>query len=159
MNLFYIVEPLVYAVFAFFSGFFTDSLGRKNSGLLFGICAIVGMFFFVFGARWGIGAIPLALANGLMFGGLWSLSDLLFLVLPGESAPTRIRATVMAVISYMYFSNMLVSMLVGIFYNKIGSANIGVFQLCLFAPIILFSIIFLKLKVKETKDTDLSEVE
>ncbi len=159
MNLFYIVEPIVYAVFAFFSGFFTDALGRKNAGVLFGICAIVGMFFFVFGARWGIGAIPLSIANGLMFGGLWSLSDLLFLVLPGESAPTRIRATVMAVISYMYFSNMLVSMLVGIFYNKIGSARIGIFELCFFIPIILFSIIFLKLKVKETKDTDLSKVE
>ena len=159
MNLFYIVEPIVYAVFAFFSGFFTDALGRKNSGVLFGIFAIVGMFFFVFGSRWGIGAVPLALANGFMFGGLWSLSDLLFLVLPGESAPTRIRATVMAVISYMYFSNMLVSMLVGIFYNRIGSANIGVFQFAFFAPIILFSIIFLKLKVRETKDTDLSKVE
>ena len=93
-----------------------------------------------------------------MFGGLWSLSDLLFLVLPGESAPTRIRASVMAVISYMYLSNILVSMLVGIFYGKIGSAKIGVFELCFFVPIILFSIIFLKLKVKETKDTDLNTV-
>ena len=158
MNLFYIVEPLVYAVYAFFSGFFTDKLGRKNSGVLFGISAIIGEIVFVFGAKWGIGAVPLALANGLMFGGLWSLSDLLFLVLPGESAPTRIRATVMAVISYMYFSNMLVGMLIGIFYEKIGSANIGVFQLAFFIPIILFSIIFLKLKVKETKDTDLSKV-
>ena len=158
MNLFYIIEPLVYAVFAFFSGFFTDKLGRKNSGVLFGICAIIGMTLFVFGAKWGIGAVALAFANGLMFGGLWSLSDLLFLVLPGESAPTRIRATVMAVISYMYISNSIVSILVGVFYDKIGSARIGVFQLCFFVPIILFSIIFLKLKVKETKDTDLSKV-
>ena len=154
MDLFYIVEPLVYAVFAFFSGFFTDKLGRKNSGVLFGICAILGQCVFVF----GIGAVPLAFANGIMYGGLWSLSDLLFLVLPGESAPTRIRATVMAVISYAYISNLLVSMLVGVFYGYIGSANIGVFQLCFFVPIILFSIIFLKLKVRETKDTDLSRV-
>ncbi|MBQ6551708.1 MAG: MFS transporter [Lachnospiraceae bacterium] len=158
MNLFYIIEPLVYAVFAFFSGFFTDKLGRKNSGVLFGICAIIGHALFVFGAKWGIGAVALAFANGFMFGGLWSLSDLLFLVLPGESAPTRIRASVMAVISYMYLSNILVSMLVGIFYGKIGSAKIGVFELCFFVPIILFSIIFLKLKVKETKDTDLNTV-
>ncbi len=158
MNLFYVVEPLVYAVFAFFSGFFTDRLGRKNSGVLFGICAIIGMTLFVFGAQWGIGAVALAFANGLMFGGLWSLSDLLFLVLPGESAPTRIRATVMAVISYMFVSSSIVSILVGVFYDRIGSARIGVFQLCFFVPIILFSIIFLKLKVKETKDTDLSRV-
>ncbi|MBO6158639.1 MAG: MFS transporter [Firmicutes bacterium] len=158
MNTFYIVEPIVYAIFAFFSGFFTDAMGRKNSGVLFGLLAIAGMCVFVFGAKSGIGAVPLAIANGLMFGGLWSLSDLLFLVLPGESAPTHIRATVMAVISYMYFSNLVVTMLVGIFYSHIGSARIGIFQLCFFVPIMLFSIIFLKLKVKETKDTDLSKV-
>ncbi len=158
MNLFYILEPIVYAVCAFFSGFATDALGRKNSGILFGILAILGECVFVFGARTGIGPVALALANGIMFGGLWSLSDLLFLVLPGESAPTRIRATVMAVISYAYISNLIVTMLVGIFYARIGSANIGVFQLAFFVPIILFSIIFLKLKVKETKGTDLNKV-
>ena len=42
MNLFYTVEPVVYAVFAFFSGFLTDWLGRKRSGILFGILALVG---------------------------------------------------------------------------------------------------------------------
>lgn len=158
MNLFYIIEPLVYAVCAFFSGFATDALGRKNSGVLFGILAILGQTVFVFGAKIGIGPVALAVANGVMYGGLWSLSDLLFLVLPGESAPTHIRATVMAVISYAYISNLIVSMLIGIFYPYIGSAKIGVFQLCFFVPIILFSILFLKLKVKETKGTDLSKV-
>ena len=58
----------------------------------------------------------------------------------------------------MYISNLIVTMLVGIFYSSIGSARIGVFQLCFFVPIILFSILFLKLKVKETKDTDLTKV-
>ena len=158
INLFLIIEPIVYAICAFFSGFATDALGRKNSGVLFGIMAILGQCVFVFGSKIGIGPVALALANGIMFGGMWSLSDLLFLVLPGESAPTRIRATVMAVISYAYISNLIVTMLVGIFYASIGSANIGMFQLCLFVPIMLFSIIFLKLKVKETKGTDLNKV-
>ena len=158
INLFLIIEPIVYAICAFFSGFATDALGRKNSGVLFGIMAILGQCVFVFGSKIGIGPVALALANGIMFGGMWSLSDLLFLVLPGESAPTRIRATVMAVISYAYISNLIVTMLVGIFYSSIGSANIGMFQLCLFVPIMLFSIIFLKLKVKETKGTDLNKV-
>jgi len=158
MNLFYIIEPIVYAVCAFFSGFATDALGRKNSGVLFGIIAIVGQVVFVLGAKYGLGAVPLAFANGIMFGGLWSFSDLMFLVLPGESAPTRMRATVMAVISYAYISNIIVSILVGVFYQSIGSANIGVFQLCFFVPIMIFSVLFLKLKVKETKDTDLTKV-
>lgn len=158
MNLFYIIEPLVYAVFAFFSGFLTDALGRKNSGFLFGLLAIAGQCVFVFGSKAGLSSLALALANGLMYGGLWSLSDLLFIVLPGESAPTRIRATVMSLISYAYISNLIVTMLVGIFYDRIGSAKIGTFQLFFFVPVILITIAVLKLKVKETKDTDLSAV-
>ncbi len=158
MNLFYIIEPLVYAVFAFFSGFLTDALGRKNSGFLFGLLAIAGQCVFVFGSKAGLSPLALALANGLMYGGLWSLSDLLFIVLPGESAPTRIRATVMSLISYAYISNLIVTMLVGIFYDRIGSAKIGTFQLFFFVPVILITIAVLKLKVKETKDTDLSAV-
>ena len=47
MNLFYTVEPVVYAVFAFFSGFLTDWLGRKRSGILFGVLALVGEVVFV----------------------------------------------------------------------------------------------------------------
>ena len=158
MNLFYIIEPIVYAVFAFFSGFLTDALGRKNSGALFGLLAIAGQCVFVFGAKAGIGPVALAFANGLMYGGLWSLSDLLFIVMPGESAPTRIRATVMSLISYAYISNLIVTMLVGVFYDKIGSAKIGTFQLLFFVPFILITVLVLKLKVKETKDTDLSHV-
>ncbi len=158
MNLFYILEPLVYAVFAFFSGFLTDALGRKNSGFLFGLLAIVGQCVFVFGSKAGIGPVALSLANGLMYGGLWSLSDLLFIVLPGESAPTRIRATVMSLISYAYISNLIVTMLVGVFFDRIGSAKIGTFQLFFFVPVILITIAVLKLKIRETKDTDLSAV-
>ncbi|MBR5048487.1 MAG: MFS transporter [Erysipelotrichaceae bacterium] len=158
MNTFYILEPIVYAICAFFSGFATDTLGRKNSGMLFGILAAIGMATFVIGAKAGLSAVALALANGLMFGGMWSLSDLLFITLPGELAPTHIRASVMSLVSYAYISNLIVSMLVGIFYPAIGSANIGIFQLCLFAPIMIFSVVILKLKIKETKDTDLTQV-
>ena len=159
MNTFYIVEPIVYAIFAFFSGFATDAMGRKNSGVLFGILAIIGQAVFVFGAKTGIGALPLAIANGLMYGGMWSLSDLLFIVLPGKSAPTHIRATVMAVISYAFITNLIISILVGVFYPAIGSANIGTFQLMFFVPAMLISIILLKLKIRETKDIDLTTIE
>ncbi len=64
----------------------------------------------------------------------------------------------MSLVSYAYISNLVVSMLVGVFYPAIGSTNIGIFQLCLYAPIMIFSVIILKLKIKETKDTDLTNV-
>ena len=158
INLFYIIEPIVYAICAFFSGFLTDKAGRKNAGMIFGIAAIIGQCCFVFGAKLGLGPVGLAIANGCMYGGLWSFSDLMFLTLPAESAPTHIRATVMSVLSYASITNMLASMLVGIFFTKIGSANIGTFQLCFFVPIMIISVLFLKLNVKETKDVDMAHV-
>ncbi|MBQ8996251.1 MAG: MFS transporter, partial [Oscillospiraceae bacterium] len=72
MNVFYTVEPIVYAIFAFFSGFLTDWLGRKRSGILFGLLALVGEVVFVLCAVFGASPIVLAVAQGLMYGGLWS---------------------------------------------------------------------------------------
>ena len=51
-----------------------------------------------------------------------------------------------------------ITMLVGVFYDRIGSARIGTFQLFFFVPFILITIVVLKLKVRETKDTDLASV-
>jgi hypothetical protein len=55
--------------------------------------------------------------------------------------------------------NLIISILVGVFYPAIGSANIGTFQLMFFVPAMLISIILLKLKIKETKDIDLTTIE
>ena len=158
MNLYYILQPIIYAVCAIFSGFITDAIGRKNAGLLFGIVAAVSMAVFVFGAKAGIGPVALACAYGLMYGGMWSFSDLMFLTLPAESAPTHIRASVMSLLSYAYVTSMISTILVGVFYQHIGSENIGVFQLIFFAPIMIFSAVFLKVTVKETNGRDLTKV-
>ncbi len=158
-DVFLMIEPIVYAIFAFFSGFITDALGRKNSGFIFGLCAIIGQVAFVFGAKAGMGPVALAIFDGLMYGGMWSLSDLLFFTLPAESTPTHIRSTVCAVMSYTYITNMLTAMITGIFFTKITAAGIGTFQLWFFVPAMLISMLLLKTRVEETKDTDLSEIE
>lgn len=158
MNTFYIVEPIVYAVCAFFSGFLTDWLGRKKSGVIFGIVALVGEAVFVVAAVLGMHPILLALANGIMYGGLWSFSDLLFLVVPSESAPTEMRATVLGLIQYTAITNMLLTMIIGICYQFIGSLNIGLLQLAFFVPIMVFVILFVRKNLKETKDVDLNAI-
>ncbi|MCR5153575.1 MAG: MFS transporter [Lachnospiraceae bacterium] len=158
IDTFLFVEPIVYAVCALFSGFLTDAIGRKKSGFVFGIIAVIGMMAFVIGAKAGLPVIILAFANGIMFGGLWSFSDLMYLTLPAESAPTHIRASVMSLLSYAYITNMIATTLVSVFYTKIGSSNIGIFQLIFFVPIMLFSATFLLIKVKETKNTDLEKI-
>ena len=157
MNTFYMVEPIVYAVFAFFSGFLTDWLGRKRSGILFGILALVGEVVFVLAAVFGADPIVLAVANGLMYGGLWSFSDLLYIVVPSESVPTEMRASVVGLLQYTALSNMVVTIIIGVLYQFIGSRNIGLIQLVFFIPFMLLSILYVQKHLRETKDVDLSE--
>ena len=157
MNLFYTVEPVVYAVFAFFSGFITDWLGRKRSGILFGVLALVGEVVFVLCAVFGAGPIVLALANGLMYGGRWSFSDLLYIVVPSESVPTERRASVVGLLQYTALTNMVVTIIIGVLYQFIGSRKIGLIQLVFFVPFMLLSVLYVKKHLKETKDVDLNE--
>ena len=46
-SMFLIIEPIVYAIFAFFSGFLSDWLGRKKSCFIFGIFGIIGEIGFI----------------------------------------------------------------------------------------------------------------
>ena len=158
MNLFFIIQPIVFAVFSFLSGFVLDRAGRKNGGFFFGIIAIVCFMLFVFGASAGLSAVALAFIFGLMRAGFWSLSDLLYVMLPAESAPTSIRASVMALISYTYATCVLMNILLGVFFTKIGAARIGILEVCLFVPAVLISILFLKFRLRETRDVDLTAV-
>ena len=157
MNTFYVVEPIVYAIFAFFSGFITDKMGRKNSGILFGMIALVGEVAFVLAAVAGMNPVILALCNGLMYGGLWSFSDLLYIVVPAESVPTEMRASIVGLLQYTAISNMVISALIGVFYQFIGSRRIGLLQLLFFVPFMLISVLFVKKNLRETQDVDLNE--
>jgi MFS family permease len=157
MNVFYTVEPLVYAVFAFFSGFITDAMGRKKSGILFGMLALCGEVAFVVLAIYGASPIVLAIAQGLMYGGLWSFSDLLYIVVPSESVPTEMRASVVALLQYTALSNMVVTILIGVCYTFIGSLRIGWMQLIFFIPAMLLSVLYVKKHLRETEGVDLNE--
>ena len=161
---FHIIEPIVYAIFAFFSGFLSDWLGRKMSCIIFGIVGILGEIAFIMIAKFmpytDGQTILLAVSNGLMYGGLWSLSDCLFLVMPAESTPTNIRASVNGLITYTGGISKIIGLLVGILFPVIGgAANIGYFQLFVFVPVLAISVLLLALKVKETKGIDLDNIE
>lgn len=162
-NLFHIIEPIVYAVFAFFSGFLSDWLGRKKSCILFGAVGVAGEIGFILTAKF----MPYSIAqtimmscfNGLLYGGLWSLSDCLFLVMPSESTPTKIRASVGGLITYTGGVGKIIGLLVGSLFTFIGAGNIGFLQLGTFIPSILVSCVLLAIKVKETKGIDMDRVE
>ena len=161
---FHFLEPLVYAAFAFASGFISDWLGRKKSCLIFGIVGAIGEIGFVLCAKFMdysmTQTMALALFNGLMYGGLWSLSDCLFLVMPSESTPTHIRASVGGLITYTGGVGKIIGLLVGIVLPPLlGSGNICYFQLFAFVPVMILSVILLMIKTKETKGIDMDHVE
>lgn len=161
---FHLIEPIVYAIFAFFSGFLSDWLGRKKSCVIFGIFGVLGEIGFILTAKFMAYSMPqtvlLSVFNGIMYGGLWSLSDCLFLVMPAESTPTHIRASVNGLITYTGGVSKIIGLLVGILFPVIGgSKNIGYFQLFVFVPVIIISIVLLAIKVKETKGIDLDNIE
>ncbi len=161
---FHIIEPIVYAIFAFFSGFLSDWVGRKKSCVIFGAVGVIGEIGFILCAKfmpYTIGqTVILAIFNGLMYGGLWSLSDCLFLVMPAESTPTNIRASVNGLITYTGGVGKIIGLLLGILFPIIGgSKNVGYLQLFIFVPVVIITIILLGLKVKETKGINLDKVE
>ncbi|MBO4363525.1 MAG: MFS transporter [Clostridia bacterium] len=162
-NLFHIIEPIVYAIFAFFSGFLSDWLGRKKSCILFGVVGIIGEIGFILCAKFVpysiYQTIALSVFNGLLYGGLWSLSDCLFLVMPSESTPTYIRASVGGLITYTGGVGKIIGLLVGILFSYIGSSGIGYLQIGTFVPVLIISITLLAIKVKETKGIDMNNVE
>ncbi|MBR0461288.1 MAG: MFS transporter [Erysipelotrichaceae bacterium] len=61
IDLFMIVYPFVNAIVTFFSGFFSDKLGRKKASILLSGIAALGLFIFIFGARLGWGGLAIAL--------------------------------------------------------------------------------------------------
>ncbi len=159
INLFLIIEPLVYAIYAFFSGFLSDWMGRKNSCLLFAVTCILGQLAFILLARNGAGIVAISIANGIFYGGLWSFSDCLFFVIPAESTPTHIRSSVTGVITYTGGIQMIVSMILGVMFSKIGSQNVSLLQLFTFIPILVIATILFAINIKETKDVDITDVE
>ena len=158
VNLFMIVYPLVNAAVTFFSGFFSDKLGRKNSSVLLSGISVAGLLLFILGARMGWGGLIVALGYGIFIGGLWSVCDTIVLVMTGESTPTHLRASVIganSMISGLGSLAGIIVMVVGI--NIVGSGNVGLLSLVTTVPFMIAAMIMLMKDVRETNGRDLNE--
>ena len=160
IDLFMIVYPFVNALVTFFSGFFSDRMGRKKASVLLSGIASLGLLVFVLSARLGWGGLITALGYGVFIGGLWSVSDTVVLVMTGESTPTNLRASVIgtnSMISGLGSLAGIILMVVGI--NIVGSGNVGLLSLMTTVPFMVLAMILLMKNVKETNGQDLSEME
>lgn len=152
------VFPIVNAITTVLSGFLIDYIGRKKSTIYLGSLAIISMILFVVGATLKWPLILVGIFYGMFLGGVWTISDLLFIIIPGESTETGIRSSVIGALSLIFS----VGCGLAIAITSIGSLlslNMGLFCILYGAPLLIISILLVLFKTKETKGTNLEEVE
>lgn len=151
-----IVFPFFNGATTIVAGFISDKLGRKKSCLVFGSITAVMLALFIISSQLDWGFFAAGAFYGVSIGALWSMSDTLFLTIPAESSPSKIRASVMGVMSLM----LLVGTLIGMALIVVGQNFMNMGWLCLVVCclFIVIALVILLTKVHETKDLDLDTV-
>jgi len=152
--------PLINGIFTLFGGFLTDALGRKKSALILGLWAAVGLGVFAYGCANNLNPYITGFAYGFSIAGLWSISDMLYFIITAESTPTEIRASV---VGTMQLIGMVGTGLNMVFNNVVtmvaGSMNLPLVLTAAYLPLMAIALIIMMLKVRETKDVDLDNVQ
>ena len=149
--------PFVNALMTALGGFITDALGRKKSAVILSSAAFVGLIVFVVASNTAMAPAVVGISYGFFIGGLWSVSDMLCLIMSGESVPTHIRASVLGSMSLLVGIGSMgssVAIMVGMLFVE----SIGILSLCVCGPFMLAALILLIARVKETKGVDLNTV-
>ena len=151
--------PLINGIVTFLSGFLADALGRKKASIVLCGISAIGIFMFVWGARSGWNPYLVGAGYGLYIGGLWSTSDTLYIMLPGESTPTNLRSSVIGAMSLFAVGGMAFNLSIGLFGVKIiGAENLGTVCLCICLPAMIAALLILTFKVRETRGADLDSI-
>ena len=149
--------PFCNALMTAVGGFITDALGRKKSAILLSAVAFVGLTVFVLAANYGMAPAIVGISYGFFIGGLWSVSDMLCLIIAGESSPTHLRASVLGSMSLLVGIGSMgssIAIMVGMLFVE----SIGLLSLCVCGPFMLIALFLLITKVHETKGVDLNTV-
>ncbi len=151
--------PLINGVFTLLGGFLTDILGRKKSAMILGIWAAAGLALFAAGCSMKLNPYITGFGYGFSIAGLWSISDMLYFVITSESTPTEIRASV---VGSMQLLGMVGTGFNMIFNNIVtmlaGSLNLPFVLTVTYLPLLMLALLIMMLKVRETKDVDLDNV-
>ena len=149
--------PFCNALMTAVGGFITDALGRKKSAILLSAVAFVGLILFVLASNFGMSPAIVGISYGFFIGGLWSVSDMLCLIMAGESSPTHLRASVLGSMSLLVGLGSVGSS-VAIMIGMLFVDSIGLLSLCVCGPFMLIALFLLITKVQETKGVDLNTV-
>lgn len=146
------------ALFQLFPGFIADKWGRKIACVTMCACTVVTFLAFYIGSNLAWNPYLVGICCGACVGSYWAAGDMVGLVC-SESAPTNLRASVMAVqpvvnsIIYMLASNLVL-----ILGNILGDTAIGITCLLVSVPGMALGLVVMMLKVKETKGVDMGAI-
>lgn len=146
------------ALFQLFPGFIADKWGRKIACIVMCASTVVTFLVFYIGSNLAWNPYLVGICCGACVGSYWAAGDMVGLIC-SESAPTNLRASVMAVqpvVNGMIY--MLAGNLVMILGNILGDAAIGTTCLLVAVPGMALGLFIMMLKVKETKGVDMGSI-
>ncbi len=150
------IQPVVYAVLTFCSGFVADLIGRKKTIGIASVLCVVGFILFAAGINnlWSpylIGGLC-----GLYQGCYWIGRDYMNIMMT-EKVPTDIRASVVGAEGLL----VIIGLAVGYILTIVGMLVIPVWLTCLLVaiPCVTVSAVMLTIKVRETKGANLDTIE
>ena len=146
------------ALFQFFPGFLADKLGRKKTAMIMSASVVATFLLYYIGANNNWDPYIVGFFCGACIGSYWYTGDLMVLMI-SESAPTNLRASVLAVQPLLSGVIYVVAMGgVMILTNILGDAYIGISTVVTIIPGMLTGLIMMALKVRETKGVDMGAV-
>ena len=148
--------PFTCALITMLYGFVSDKWGRKITSIVLLSSCTVFYLFLCLGLQFAWPTWLIGLVLGCLLGADWSNGDVLSL-LAGESAPTNLRASIMASWSLFYGVGMILSQgLAALAPHVVGLKYLSLFYFFVCIPAWALSLFVLILKVKETKGMNLS---
>lgn len=158
-NIIYAFWPIINGIFTFLGGIISDAMGRKKSSVILGVWALIGLMMFVLGCSFGANPYIIGFGYGFYCAGLWSISDLLYIIITAESVPTGIRASVMGCMSLIGMFGTGISWLINaLVLGWVGSAKLGITLMAAYLPVMGVALALLMVKIKETKGVDLTSI-
>jgi len=155
-----IFYPVINGIFTLIGGFITDALGRKKSSLILGCWAAIGLALFAAGCVFGMNPYVMGFAYGISIAGLWSISDMIYFVITSESTPTESRASVVGSMQLLGMVGTGLNMVFNSVVTMVsGAMNLPYVLPLTYLPLMFIALLVLMLRVRETRDVDLDNVE
>lgn len=146
------------ALIQFIPGFIADKWGRKTATVVMCATCLLGFIGFYIGSNANLNPYLVGLMCGLSVGSYWAAGDMVMLMC-SESAPTNIRASIMAVQPLVGMVFFLIGMIaVMILSNILGDAAIGISCLAIAGTGMAIGLLILATKTKETKGVDMGTI-